>query len=332
MKRKNLSHLTINVQKEKDFYFEHEDFIAGVPPFLRGIHSTMYVEKPWVSKLEIAFSTPLASNLYLKKKIADGQKDITIIFQNPKTNDVIHSTSDADILILFHEIPLNTLSITLQISDDESLKMVSLFIETVSKLGFNKSEVTFSIVQLTSDFSEHSTLQRSNLILYCLENFKNFESFYLPTIQITCEKLAEDQLLHFLREGETILHSALNKGIAIDPFAPKLGFHWNISANNALELSKMRAMRMLWTRFIKQFNPKNAISSALKIHATTYNLNTTFTAAFGGCQSITGTIELLQFVAIETSITKTVDPWGGSHFIEEQTSVIANSVWSNFKK
>ena len=332
MKRKDFSQLNIEAQKEKDFHFEHEDFVAGIPPFLRGIDSTMYVQKSWISNIKVDFPTSLATNIYLKEKISEGQTNFTIIFKNSSANIGIPISTEDDMLMLLNEIPLDTISILLQIPNDASLHIVSLFLETSTKLGFNNDALSFSITQIASDFSENSTKNRNDLILFCLENYQNFQSFSSPSILKNNEQPFETQLINFLNDADTLILDFFSKGISIDKIAPKLSFHWEIEESSLLEISKPRALRLLWAKFIYQFNPKNATSSALKIQANTTNLNTSFMAVFGGSQTITGTTEILDFIKLETSTTNTVDPWAGSQIIEEQTAFIASSVWVNFKK
>ncbi len=332
MKRKDFSHLNIKTQKEKDFHFEHEDYVAGIPPFLRGIDSTMYIENTWISSIKIDFPNPSTAHLFLKEKISEGKSNFTFVFKNSATNIGISITSKDDMFNLLSEIPLDSISISLQIPDDTSLNIVSLFLETATKLGFTNNDLTFSITQIASDFSENSTKNRSELVLFCLENHQNFQSFSLPSIQKNTKQSFETEFTNFLNDADTLILDFLSKGISIDKIASKLSFHWKIEENSLLEISKPRALRLLWAKFIYQFNPKNATSSALKIHANTTNLNTSFMAVFGGSQTITGTTEILDFIKLETSTTNTVDPWAGSQIIEEQTAFIASSVWVNFKK
>jgi len=170
---------------------------------------------------------------------------------------------------------------------------------------------------------------------------------------------ADIELAYTLADGLEYIRTGLSTGMTIDEFAPRLSFFWAIGMNHFMEIAKMRAGRMIWAKLVQQFNPKSDKSLALRTHCQTSGWSLTeqdpfnnvartcieaTAAAFGGTQSL-HTNALDEAIALptdfsariarntqiflqeETKITKTVDPWGGSYYVESLTNEILKSTW-----
>ena len=328
MKRKDFSKLKITVQKEKKNYFEHEEFIAGTAPYLRGIHSSMYLQNPIKNSLLVNLPSPKNCNAFLKEKISTGTKEFHFHFnlniENKTVNNGISLNSIDDILLLFKDVDTSNLNIT--ISANNKIKTtLNLFLKGLKQLHISTEDLTLNIL-----LSEENTVAT-------IEDVFNFSTNYLPKLNSiiilkTNELTAEIELANLLSTSSLFIENNILKEKSIDSLASIISFNLNTDKNHFQEIAKMRAARLLWAKMIQQFNPKDQHSLALKIHSSTNNTIPVLTAFLGGSQSFSTNKTSQLYVEEETMILKTVDPWAGSNEIEKMTFEIANSAWFLYEK
>ncbi|SDX06958.1 Methylmalonyl-CoA mutase [Lutibacter oricola] len=323
MKRKNFSNLKIEVQKEKNTQFEHENYIAGVPPFLRGINSTMYVQQDWISNTLIENSSPNKANTVLKQKIEEGNTNF-IFYLNTDNNTGIKVNSTEEMTILFNSVPLNKINITLK-TDYYSLAYFAIFSLTINKLGYNPEDLNVTFLH---NLHSQRTKKELNLLLTYLANKSKLN--WNISIANNFENTIEKELSNLLFESYINFNLLKNENSKINTLASKISFNWNIEKSYPTEIAKYRAARFLWAKLTSLFPAISASSQALKIHVINNNLNDGITAITGGVQSIISTKKDTNFIKHHTYISKTVDPWGGSTIVEEYTKNISINTWNLF--
>ena len=401
MSRKNMQHIellsSINIDKsntkvEKNFYkkeslsdIEHLNFGAGAPPFLRGPYATMYVRRPWTIRQYAGFSTAEDSNTFYKKNLAAGQKGLSVAFDLPThrgydsnhervVGDVgkagVAIDSVEDMKILFHEIPLDRMSVSMTMNG-AVLPIMAFYIVAAQEQGVRLEQLSGTIQNdILKEFMVRNTYIYpptpsmkiiGEIFEYTSKNMPKFNSISISGYHMQeAGASPETELAYTLANGLEYLKKGLEIGLDIDTFAPRLSFFWGIGMNHFMEIAKMRAARLLWAKIVKQFNPKNPKSMALRTHCQTSGWSLTeqdpfnnvartcieaTSAVFGGTQSL-HTNALDEAIALptdfsariarntqlylqkETQITKTVDPWAGSYFVETLTHQIANNAWN----
>lgn len=390
MSRKSFEHIKLkssNLEPQQNF--KHEDFVAGIAPNLRGIHSTMYVREPWSIKQNTSFSTAEENNSFYRRNLETGQKDLSVVFDlatqkgfdsdHKNAKDAVGKAGVAidsveDIKVLFDQIPLDEISILLTINK-AVLPILAFYIVAAEEQGIELHQLsgTFQnevIKEFLVKNTDNYTPSLSNKIMADIFEYTNnkmpkFNSVSIASYQLQEAGVAtEIELAYTLATGLEYIKKSVEAGINIDSFAPKLSFSWAIGMNHFTEIAKLRAARMLWAKIVKQFNPKNQKSFALRIHCQTSGSSLTkqdpfnnvarttleaMAAAFGGTQSLhTNTLDEAIAVSTdfsariakntqiylqqETQITKTVDPWAGSYHIEKLTEEIANKTWNLIKE
>ncbi len=395
MNRKNLQNITLNpedsgqnssvgrkyAESEK---FEHENFAAGIPPFLRGPYATMYVRRPWTIRQYAGFSTAEESNAFYRRNLAAGQKGLSVAFDlathrgydsdHPRvTGDVgmagVAIDSVEDMKILFDQIPLDKMSVSMTMNG-AVLPILAFYIVAAEEQGVKPEQLSGTIQNdILKEFMVRNTYIYppkpsmkivSDIFEYSAKNMPKFNSISISGYHMQeAGATPEIELAYTLADGLEYIRKGLEAGMDIDQFAPRLSFFWGIGMDHFQEIAKMRAARMLWAKIVKQFNPKNQKSLALRAHCQTSgwslaeqdpfnNVARTCieaaAAAFGGTQSL-HTNSLDEAIALptdfsariarntqlylqdETQITKTVDPWGGSLYVEKLTEEIAQKAW-----
>ncbi len=363
---------------------EHLNFVAGIAPNLRGPYSTMYVRRPWTIRQYAGFSTAEESNAFYRRNLAAGQKGLSVAFDlaTHRGYDSDHERvvgdvgkagvaidSVEDMKVLFDQIPLDKMSVSMTMNG-AVLPIMAFYIVAAEEQGV-KPELLAGTIQndILKEFMVRNTYIYpptpsmkiiSDIFEYTSNNMPKFNS-----ISISCYHMQEAgatcdiELAYTLADGLEYIRKGLEAGMDIDTFAPRLSFFWAIGMNHFMEIAKMRAARMLWAKLVKQFNPKNQKSLALRTHCQTSGWSLTeqdpfnnvartcieaSAAAFGGTQSL-HTNALDEAIALptdfsariarntqiylqeETNITKTVDPWAGSYYIEKLTHDIAQKAW-----
>ncbi|WP_169301397.1 methylmalonyl-CoA mutase [Pontimicrobium aquaticum] len=364
---------------------EHFGFVAGIAPNLRGPYSTMYVRRPWTIRQYAGFSTAEESNAFYRRNLAAGQKGLSVAFDlaTHRGYDSDHERvvgdvgkagvaidSVEDMKVLFDQIPLDKMSVSMTMNG-AVLPIMAFYIVAAEEQGVTPQQLTGTIQNdILKEFMVRNTYIYpptpsmkiiSDIFEYTSQNMPKFNSisisgYHMQEAGATCDI----ELAYTLADGLEYIRKGLEAGMDIDTFAPRLSFFWAIGMNHFMEIAKMRAARMLWAKLVKQFNPKNQKSLALRTHCQTSGWSLTeqdpfnnvarttieaAAAAFGGTQSL-HTNALDEAIALptdfsariarntqiylqeETNITKTVDPWAGSYYVEKLTHDIAQKAWA----
>ncbi|WP_225035605.1 methylmalonyl-CoA mutase [Winogradskyella sp. SM1960] len=363
---------------------EHLNFVAGIAPNLRGPYSTMYVRRPWTIRQYAGFSTAEESNAFYRRNLAAGQKGLSVAFDlaTHRGYDSDHERvvgdvgkagvaidSVEDMKVLFDQIPLDKMSVSMTMNG-AVLPIMAFYIVAAEEQGVKPEQLAGTIQNdILKEFMVRNTYIYpptpsmkiiSDIFEYTSNNMHKFNSisisgYHMQEAGATCDI----ELAYTLADGLEYIKKGLEAGMDIDTFAPRLSFFWAIGMNHFMEIAKMRAARMLWAKIVKQFNPKNQKSLALRTHCQTSGWSLTeqdpfnnvartcieaSAAAFGGTQSL-HTNALDEAIALptdfsariarntqiylqqETHITKTVDPWAGSYYVEKLTDDIVNEAW-----
>ena len=368
---------------------EHLDFPAGKVPFLRGPYSTMYVQRPWTIRQYAGFSTAEDSNDFYKRNLKAGQKGLSVAFDLPThrgydsdhdrvVGDVgkagVAIDSVEDMKLLFNEIPLNKMSVSMTMNG-AVLPIMAFYIVAAQEQGVKLEDLSGTIQNdILKEFMvrntyiyppEDSMKIVSDIFEYTTKHMPKFNSISISGYHMQeAGATADIELAYTLANGLEYIRKGLKAGLDIDTFAPRLSFFWGIGMNHFMEIAKLRAARMLWAKIVKEFNPKNPKSLALRTHCQTSGWSLTeqdpfnnvartcieaTAAIFGGTQSL-HTNALDEAIALptdfsariarntqlylqkETKITKTVDPWAGSYYIEKLTHEIAEKAWSHIEE
>ncbi|MCG1037405.1 methylmalonyl-CoA mutase family protein [Polaribacter sargassicola] len=317
MSRKNLQNIKLknSILKTKPF-FNQEGFVAGIPPFLRGPYSTMYIQKPWVTRHFSGFSTAEDSNYFYREQLKKGQTELSILFDNAtnKGYDSDHKNvqevigkkgvaidSVEDIKVLFYKIPLDKISVFIK-TDINFLPILAFYIAAAEEQNINTSDLSLTI---ESNILKNSNLYSASIITdvfeYSSKNKLDFNYSISDYSSLETVNNPEKTLAFSLTEGLEFLRKAIEAGINIDDIAPKLSYSWSINMNHFAEIAKIRAARMLWAKMVKQFDAKNSESFILKSHCKTSDSSLTqqdpfnnitrvtteaMAAIFGGTQSL----------------------------------------------
>ncbi|TPN85275.1 methylmalonyl-CoA mutase [Aquimarina algicola] len=365
-------------------HLEHLNFSAGIPPYLRGPYSTMYVRRPWTIRQYAGFSTAEESNAFYRRNLAAGQKGLSVAFDlaTHRGYDSDHERVFGDVgmagvaidtvedmKILFDQIPLDKMSVSMTMNG-AVLPIMAFYIIAAEEQGVDKKLLSGTIQNdILKEFMVRNTYVYpptpsmriiGDIFEYCSQNMPKFNpisisGYHMQEAGATCDI----ELAYTLADGLEYVRKGIEAGMDVDTFAPRLSFFWAIGMNHFMEIAKMRAARMLWAKLIKRFDPKNPKSLMLRTHCQTSGWSLTAqdpfnnvartcieasAAAFGGTQSL-HTNALDEAIALptdfsariarntqiylqeETQITRTVDPWAGSYYVESLTNDIAQKAW-----
>lgn len=363
---------------------EHLSYAAGLPPFLRGPYSTMYASKPWTVRQYAGFSTAEESNAFYRRNLAAGQKGLSVAFDlaTHRGYDSDHERvvgdvgkagvaidSILDMKVLFDQIPLDKMSVSMTMNG-AVLPIMAFYIVTAEEQGVPMDKLSGTIQNdILKEFMVRNTYIYPPIpSMRIIGDIFRFTSQHMPkfnSISISGYHMQEAgatsdiELAYTLADGLEYLRTGIHAGLDIDAFAPRLSFFWAIGMNHFMEIAKMRAARMLWAKIVKQFNPKNPKSMALRTHSQTSGWSLTeqdpfnnvartcieaLAAALGHTQSL-HTNALDEAIALptdfsariarntqiylqeETNICRVVDPWAGSYYVETLTHEIAHKAW-----
>lgn len=327
MSRKNLQHLTFDFSaKEDSKTFNHEGFVAGVPPYLRGPYSTMYVRRPWTIRQYAGFSTAEESNAFYRRNLAAGQKGLSVAFDlaTHRGYDSDHERVQGDVgkagvaidsvedmKILFRDIPLDRMSVSMTMNG-AVLPILAFYIIAAEEQGVTPDQLSGTIQNdILKEFMVRNTfIYPPAPSMRIIADIFQYTSQYIPkfnSISISGYHMQEAgatpeiELAYTLADGLEYIRKGLEVGMDIDAFAPRLSFFWAIGMDHFKEIAKMRAARMLWAKIVQQFHPKNPKSLALRTHCQTSGWSLTeqdpfnnvarttveaMAAAFGGTQSL----------------------------------------------
>ena len=280
---------------EKDLEgLEHLNFAAGIPPFLRGPYSTMYVTRPWTIRQYAGFSTAEESNAFYRRNLAAGQKGLSVAFDlaTHRGYDSDHERvagdvgkagvaidSVLDMKILFNEIPLNKISVSMTMNG-AVLPVMAFYIVTAMEQGAKPEELAGTIQNdILKEFMVRNTYIYppgpsiriiSDIFEYTAQHMPRFNSISISGYHMQEAGAPADlELAYTLADGLDYIRTGLKSGLEIDTFAPRLSFFWGLGMNHFMEIAKLRAARMLWAKLVKQFHPKNPKSMALRTHTQT---------------------------------------------------------------
>ena len=378
----------INLQnyytQEDSKSLEHIDFVSGLPPYLGGPYSTMYTVRPWTIRQYAGFSTAEESNAFYRRNLAAGQKGLSVAFDlaTHRGYDSDHERvvgdvgkagvaidSILDMKVLFDKIPLDKMSVSMTMNG-AVLPIMAFYIVAAEEQGVDKKDLAGTIQNdILKEFMVRNTYIYppkesmkiiSDIFEYTSQNMPKFNSISISGYHMQeAGATAGLELAYTLADGLEYLRAGINAGLKIDEFAPRLSFFWAIGMNHYMEVAKMRAGRLIWAKLVKQFEPQNAKSLALRTHCQTSGWSLTeqdpfnnvartcveaLAAAFGGTQSL-HTNALDEAIALptdfsariarntqiylqnETGITDVIDPWAGSHYVEKLTDDLVQKAW-----
>ena len=362
----------------------HLGYVAGLPPFLRGPYASMYTQKPWTIRQYAGFSTAEESNAFYRRNLAAGQKGLSVAFDlaTHRGYDSDHERVEGDVgkagvaidsvldmKILFDQIPLNEMSVSMTMNG-AVLPVMAFYIVAAEEQGV-KPELLSGTIQndILKEFMVRNTYIYpplpsmriiADIFKYTSQHMPKFNSISISGYHMQeAGATADIELAYTLADGREYLRTGIAAGLNIDDFAPRLSFFWAIGMNHFMEIAKMRAARLLWAKIVKEFNPQNPKSMALRTHCQTSGWSLTeqdpfnnvsrtcveaLAAAMGGTQSL-HTNALDEAIALptdfsariarntqlflqeETDICRVIDPWGGSYYVEYLTHKIAEKAW-----
>ncbi|MBN2522507.1 MAG: methylmalonyl-CoA mutase [Bacteroidales bacterium] len=368
---------------------EHLNYAAGIPPYLRGPYSTMYVTRPWTIRQYAGFSTAEESNAFYRRNLAAGQKGLSVAFDlaTHRGYDSDHERVEGDVgkagvaidsildmKILFDHIPLNKMSVSMTMNG-AVLPVMAFYIVAALEQGAKPEELSGTIQNdILKEFMVRNTYIYppemsmriiADIFKYASKNMPKFNSISISGYHMQeAGATADIELAYTLADGLEYLRTGVNSGLDIDSFAPRISFFWAIGMNHFMEIAKLRAARLLWAKIVKQFDPKNPKSLALRTHSQTSGWSLTeqdpynnisrtcveaMAAALGHTQSL-HTNALDEAIALptdfsariarntqiylqkETQICRSVDPWAGSYYVESLTHELIHKAWGHIQE
>ncbi|MGD0680517.1 MAG: methylmalonyl-CoA mutase [Terracidiphilus sp.] len=363
----------------------HLEYAAGIPPYLRGPYSTMYVMRPWTIRQYAGFSTAEESNAFYRRNLAAGQKGLSVAFDlathrgyDSDHERVIGDVGKAgvaidsilDMKILFDQIPLGQMSVSMTMNG-AVLPIMAFYIVAAEEQGVTPEQLSGTIqndilkefmVRNTYIYPPEGSMRIiGDIFRYCSANMPKFNCISVSGYHMQeAGATADIELAYTLADGLEYLRTGVRAGLDIDEFAPRISFFWGIGMNHFMEIAKMRAARMLWAKIVKGFSPTNPKSLILRTHCQTSGWSLTaqdpynnvvrtcveaMAAAFGHTQSL-HTNALDEALALptdfsariarntqlylqeETDITRIVDPWAGSYYVERLTHELMHGAWA----
>ncbi|WP_281765693.1 methylmalonyl-CoA mutase [Neptunitalea lumnitzerae] len=367
----------------------HLQYAAGLPPYLRGPYSTMYANRPWTIRQYAGFSTAEESNAFYKRNLAAGQKGLSVAFDLPthRGYDSDHPRVEGDVgkagvaidsildmKVLFDDIPLDKMSVSMTMNG-AVIPVMAFYILAAEEQGVSMDQLSGTIQNdILKEFMVRNTYIYppkpsmkiiGDIFKFTSQNMPRFNSISISGYHMQeAGATADIELAYTLADGLEYLRTGIEAGLTIDQFAPRLSFFWAVGMNHFMEIAKMRAGRVLWARIVKQFNPKNPKSMALRTHSQTsgYSLSEAdpynnvartcieaMAAACGHTQSL-HTNALDEAIALptdfsariarntqlylqdETNMTKVVDPWAGSYYVEYLTKELIDKAWKHIQE
>ena len=274
--------------------FEHLEFAAGVPPFLRGPYATMYCMRPWTVRQYAGFSTAEESNAFYRRNLAAGQKGLSVAFDLPThrgydsdhervVSDVgkagVAIDSILDMKILFDQIPLGDISVSMTMNG-AVLPIMAFYIVTAEEQGVKWEELAGTIQNdILKEYMVRNTyIYPPTQSMRIISDIFAFSSKYMPkfnSISVSGYHMQEAgatadlEMAYTLADGWQYLRCGIEAGLDIDAFAPRVSFFWGEGMNYFMEVAKLRAARVLWAKIVKQYNPKNLKSMSLRTHSQT---------------------------------------------------------------
>ena len=359
---------------------KHTDSLPGIDPFVRGPYPTMYTNKPWTIRQYAGFSTAEESNAFYRKNLENGQMGLSIAFDlathrgydsdNPRVaGDVgmagVAIDSILDMRVLFKDIPLDKMSVSMTMNG-AVIPIMALYIVAAEEQGVSTDQLKGTIQNdILKEFMVRNTYIYppkpsmriiSDIFRYTAENMPKFNSISISGYHMQEAGASADlELAYTIADGLEYIKAGIHAGLDIDAFAPRLSFFWAIGMDYFMEIAKMRAGRLIWANLVREFEPKDQRSLALRTHCQTSGWSLTaqdplnnitrtcieaLAATHGHTQSLhTNSFDeaialptdfsariarnTQLFIQKETGTCDVIDPWGGSFFIEKLTSDLA---------
>ncbi|WP_304130480.1 methylmalonyl-CoA mutase [Ignavibacterium album] len=365
---------------------EHINYLSGLPPFLRGPYSTMYVQRPWTIRQYAGFSTAEESNAFYRRNLAQGQMGLSVAFDlathrgydsdHPRVIGDVGKAGVAidtveDMKILFDQIPLDKMSVSMTMNG-AVIPVMAFYIVAAEEQGVKHEQLTGTIQNdILKEYMVRNTyIYPPEMSMRIIADIFKFTAKYMPkfnSISISGYHMQEAgatadlEMAYTLADGLEYVRTGIKSGLDIDDFAPRISFFWAEGMNYFMEVAKLRAARLIWAKIIKQFNPKNPKSMSLRTHSQTSGWSLAeqdpfnnvvrtcieaMAAALGHTQSL-HTNSLDEAIALptdfsariarntqlylqdETLITKVIDPWGGSYYVEALTDALLRKGWEH---
>ena len=365
------------------------DSLPGVAPFVRGPYPTMYVNQPWTIRQYAGFSTAEDSNAFYRRNLAAGQKGLSVAFDlathrgydsdHPRVSGDVGMAGVAidsiyDMRTLFSGIPLNEMSVSMTMNG-AVLPILALYIVAAEEQGVSADQLSGTIQNdILKEFMVRNTyIYPPTASMRIISDIFTFTSKHMPkfnSISISGYHMQEAgatqdlELAYTIADGLEYLRAGIAAGIDIDAFASRLSFFWAIGMNFFMEIAKLRAARLIWTKLVKQFNPKSEKSLPLRTHSQTSGWSLTAQDVFnnvirteieamaatqGHTQSLhTNSLDealalptdfsariarnTQLFLQAESGTTRIIDPWGGSYYVECLTAELAQKTWAHIEE
>ena len=353
----------INLFSSYDFEqvkdFKQLEFVAGIPPYLRGPYSTMYTGRPWTIRQYAGFSTAEESNAFYKRNLKAGQKGLSVAFDlaTHRGYDSDHERVEGDVgkagvaidsildmKVLFNEIPLDKMSVSMTMNG-AVIPIMAFYIVAAEEQGVDKKDLSGTIQNdILKEFMVRNTYIYpplpsmkiiSDIFKYTSQKMPKFNSISISGYHMQeAGATASIELAYTLADGLEYIRAGIQAGLKIDDFAPRLSFFWGVSMNQFMEIAKMRAGRLLWAKMVKKFNPENPKSLALRTHCQTSGWSLTeqdpynnvartcieaMGAVFGGTQSL-HTNALDEAIALPTDFSARIAR-NTQIFLQQETGI-----------
>jgi methylmalonyl-CoA mutase len=363
---------------------EFVDTLPGFEPFVRGIRATMYANRPWTIRQYAGFSTAEESNAFYRRNLKAGQMGLSVAFDlathrgydsdHPRVvGDVgkagVAIDSVEDMKTLFDGIPLDRMTVSMTMNG-AVLPVLAGYIVAAEEQGVDQAQLAGTIQNdILKEFMVRNTYIYppepsmrivADIIEHTAQHMPRFNSISISGYHMQeAGATAVQELAFTLADGLEYVRAALDRGLDIDAFAGRLSFFFAIGMNFFMEVAKLRAARLLWSRMMRQFDPKKPASLMLRTHCQTSGVSLTeqdpynnvvrttleaLAAVLGGTQSLhtnsfdealalptdfsAGIARNTQLVLQEESgITHVVDPLGGSYYVEALTGALADAAW-----
>ena len=368
---------------------QHTESLPGIDPFVRGPYPTMYTNKPWTIRQYAGFSTAEESNAFYRKNLENGQMGLSIAFDlathrgydsdNPRVSGDVGMAGVAidsilDMRVLFKDIPLDKMSVSMTMNG-AVIPIMALYIVAAEEQGVTTDQLKGTIQNdILKEFMVRNTYIYppkpsmriiSDIFRYTAENMPKFNSISISGYHMQEAGASADlELAYTIADGLEYIKAGIDAGLDIDAFAPRLSFFWAIGMDYFMEIAKMRAGRLIWANLVREFNPKDQRSLALRTHCQTSGWSLTaqdplnnitrtcieaLAATHGHTQSLhTNSFDeaialptdfsariarnTQLFIQKETGTCDVIDPWGGSFFIEKLTSDLAEKALKHIEE
>ena len=369
--------------------FDHQNTYPGIDPFVRGPYPTMYANKPWTIRQYAGFSTAEESNAFYRRNLEAGQMGLSIAFDlathrgydsdNPLVSDDVGMAGVAidsilDMRILFKDIPLDKMSVSMTMNG-AVIPIMALYIVAAEEQGVETDQLKGTIQNdVLKEFMVRNTYIYppkpsmriiSDIFEYTSKNMPKFNSISISGYHMQEAGASADlELAYTLADGLEYIKAGINAGLHIDAFAPRLSFFWAIGMDYFMEIAKLRAGRLLWANIVRDFNPSDSRSLALRTHCQTSGYSLTsqdpfnnitrtcieaLSAVHGHTQSLhTNSFDeaialptdfsaqiarnTQLFIQHETGTSDVIDPWGGSFFVEKLTHELAKKALDHMEE